>query len=87
MKKISLSDARMKFSSLVRTVGKTDTQILIAKRGQPAAVLMSFDEFESWKETMYIKSSQSLMVDIGRGLKKVRKAKAYTLNELLDAIG
>jgi len=87
MRTLSLSEAKMKLSGLVETVNATDEEIVITKNGRPAAVLVSPDEFESWKETIYIKSSQSLMADIKKGLKDIRKAKNYTLEELIEEIG
>jgi antitoxin YefM len=86
MKTLSLSEAKMKLSGLVESVSKTDEEIVITKNGRPAAVLVSPDEFESWKETVYVKSSQSLMADIQKGLKDIRKAKTYTLDKLLEEI-
>ena len=87
MKTLSVSEAKMKLSGLVEAVSTTDEEIVITKNGRPAAVLVSPDEFESWKETVYIKSSQSLMADIQKGLKDIKKAKTYTLDELLEEIG
>lgn len=87
MKTLSLSEAKMKLSGLVEAVNTTDEEVLITKNGRPAAVLVSPDEFESWKETVYIKSSQSLMADIQKGLKDIKKAKTYTLDALLEEIG
>ncbi|MDC4204332.1 MAG: type II toxin-antitoxin system Phd/YefM family antitoxin [Candidatus Manganitrophus sp.] len=84
MKTLSLSEAKTKLSGLVASVSETDEEIVITKNGRPAAVLVSPDEFESWKETMAIRSDSSLMNEIQQGLKglKQRKAKLYTLEEL-----
>lgn len=54
MKTLSLSDAKMKLSSLVDSVYLTDDEVVITKNGSPVAVLVSPDEFESWKETAAI---------------------------------
>lgn len=84
MKTLSLSEAKIKLSSLVKAVSTTDEEIVITKNGSPAAVLISPDEFESLKETVAIRSDASLMNEIKRGLKvlKGRKAHLYTLDEL-----
>jgi len=87
MRTLSVSEAKMKLSGLVETVSSTDEEIVITKNGRPAAVLVSPDEFESWKETLHIKWSPSLMADIGKGLKGIKKAKTYTIEELLREIG
>ncbi len=84
MKILSLSEAKMKLSKLIEDVRSTDEEIVITKNGSPAAVLISADEFESWKETITIRSDSSLMDEIGKGLKslKGKKARLYTLEEL-----
>ena len=86
MKTLSLSEVKMKLSGLVDSVLKTDEEIVITKNGRPAAVLISPDEFESWRETMAIQSDSDLMADIRQGLAafKKKKVKAYTLEELFS---
>lgn len=84
MKTLSLSEAKMKLSGLVKAVSSTDEEIIITKNGSPAAVLISPDEFESWKETIAVRSNTSLMSEIKKGLKslKNKKTRLYTLEEL-----
>jgi prevent-host-death family protein len=84
MKALSLSEAKMKLSSLIETVNSTDEEIILTKNGSPVAVLISHDEFESWKETIAIRSDSSLMDEIKKGLKSLtgKKARLYTLEEL-----
>ena len=84
MKTLSLSEAKMKLSGLVNAVSATDEEIVITKNGRPAAVLISPDEFESWKETIKIRSDEALMKEIKKGLAALKKKKValYTLEEL-----
>ena len=85
MKILSLSEAKMKLSELVEAVYSTDEEIVITKNGRPAAVLVSPEEFESWKETIRIASSPDLMEEIRQGLVALKKKrKLYTLKELFD---
>ncbi len=86
MKTLSLSEAKMKLSGLVKAVNTTDEEIVITKNGSPAAVLISPDEFESLKETIAVRSDAALMGEIKQGLKALRnkKAKLYTLDELFN---
>jgi len=86
MKALSVSEAKMKLSSLVEAVKTTEEEILITKNGSPAAVLISPDEYDSLKETIAIRSDKSLMNEIKKGLKalKGKKAKLYTLDELFQ---
>jgi len=84
MKTLSLSEAKMKLSALLDSIGTTDEEVVITKNGRPAAVLVSPDEFESWRETQAVLSDNELMEEIKKGLSALRKKKAslYTLDEL-----
>ena len=85
MKTLSLSEAKAKRSGLVEVVERRDEEILITRNGRPAAVLVSPEEYESWKETRAIRADRDLMREIRAGLAalKARKARLYTLEELL----
>ncbi len=84
MKTLPLSEVKAKLSELIEKVRTSDDEIVITKNGRPAGVLISPDEYESWKETELIRADISLMREIKKGLSalKRRKVKLYTLEEL-----
>jgi prevent-host-death family protein len=84
MKILSVSEAKIKLSALVDIVASTDEEVTITKNGRPAAILVSPDEYEGWKETIAIRTNQELMEEIKRGLVGLKKKKAqlYSLEEL-----
>jgi len=86
MKTLSLSEAKMKLSALIDSLRVTDEEVVITKNGRPAAVMVSPDEFESWRETLIVRSDNELMEEIKTGLNalKNKKASLYTLDELFD---
>ena len=73
MRTLSLSEAKMKLSELIDRVHSTDEEVVITKNGRPAAVLVSPDEFEGWKETIAIKSDSDLMKEIKKGIHAMKK--------------
>jgi prevent-host-death family protein len=83
-KTLSLSEAKAKLSGLVEDVQQRDEEVVITRNGRPAAVLVSPDEYDSWKETQAVRSDKALMAEIRAGLRqlKARKARLYTLEEL-----
>jgi prevent-host-death family protein len=86
MKTLSVSEAKMKLSALIESVKNTDEEVLITKNGSPAAVLISPDEYESWQETLAIRSDKELTAEIQSGLVALKKKKLqlYTLEELFN---
>ena len=80
-----MSDAKAGLSALVDEVSSRDEEVVITRNGRPAAVMVSPEEYEGWKETQAIRADAALMKEIGAGLKalKARKARLYTLDELL----
>lgn len=85
MRTVPLAVAKAKLSSLVDEIGSRDDAVTITRHGEPAAVLLSPDEFESWQETGAIRSDPSLMREIRRGLRALRRTRRlYTLDELFE---
>jgi len=85
MKTLPLSEAKSQLSGLVEQVRSLEEQVMITRNGRPAAVLVSAEEFERWKETIEVRGDAALMKEIRAGLRalKARKARLYTLEELL----
>ena len=86
MNTLSVSEAKMKLSALTEAVNATDEEVIITKNGNPVAVLVSLDEFESWRETIHVQTDVELMEEIKQGLVFLKKNKAslYTLEELFE---
>ena len=84
MKTLPLSEVKMKLSQLISEVNSMDEQITITRNGKPAAVLISPQEFDSWQETVTIRSNAELMKEIRRGLRALTRTKRlYSLDELV----
>lgn len=85
METLSLSEAKMKLSELIDRVKSTDAEVVITKNGRPAAVLVSPDEFDGWRETIAIQSDADMMAEIRKGLSALKSSsKVYTLEELFE---
>ena len=83
-----LSEVKMKLSQLIDEISSHDEQITITRNGRPAAVLISPDEFESWKETVAIRSNAELMSEIRSGLRSLsRTRRLSTIKELFGDEG
>lgn len=82
---LPLSEVKIHLSKLVADVARREDEIIITRNGRPTAVLMSADEYESWRETQEIKRDKDLMRQIQSSLKALEggQKKRYTnLDEL-----
>ncbi|HBS25953.1 MAG TPA: type II toxin-antitoxin system Phd/YefM family antitoxin [Gammaproteobacteria bacterium] len=87
MKTLPLSEVKMKLSALIENIRATDEEIIITKNGYPAAVLISPEEFDGWRETIAIQNDAQLLAEIKQGLAelKTKQTNLYTLEELFEA--
>ncbi len=79
---LSLSEAKAHLSSLVANLEKDDEELVITRNGRPAAVLVSADEYESWRETTEIRRNRALMREIKKGLRQLDKGRRFTFEEV-----
>jgi antitoxin YefM len=85
MKTVPLAEAKAKLSRLIDEIDNRDEEVTITRNGKVAAVMISPDQFDSWKETLAIQSNPALMEEVRRGIAKLRQArKNYTIAELFD---
>jgi antitoxin YefM len=67
---IPVTALRPKLLEYLNRANRLSQEYIITKNGKPSAVIMSFDEWESWKETMEVLSDPS-------ALRRIRKAQNY----------
>ncbi len=79
---LSLSEAKAHLSSLVADLEKDDEELIITRNGRPAAVLVSADEYESWRETTEIRRNRALMREIKKGLRQLDNGRRFTFEEV-----
>jgi prevent-host-death family protein len=77
-KTLPITKAREELTRLVENVRKRLDEYIITVNGSPAAVLMSTDEYESWKETAEIMSDPGLMRAINTGEKEIAAGKGIS---------
>ncbi len=79
---LSLSEVKAHLSSLVADLEKDDEELIITRNGRPSAVLVSADEYESWRETTEIRRNRALMREIKKGLRQLDKGRRFTFEEV-----
>jgi antitoxin YefM len=86
MKVLPLSEVKNNLSRLVEQLGTTHEEITVTRNGHAAAIIMSPDEFEGWKETLAILADKEFTREIRRGIKNIRK-KGKVYHRIEDITG
>ncbi len=79
---LPITKAREELTTLVDKANKLLDEYIITVNGSPAAVLMSVQEYESWKETTEILSDPELVKAIKEGEEDFKKGRFVTFEQL-----
>ena len=83
-KTLPLTEVRDHFTSVLRGVSDIYDRGVITKNGKPEAVLMSYEEFEGWLETLEIMSNPEAAKKIRKAREETKKGKVVSFE---DAFG
>ncbi|HEX8229244.1 MAG TPA: type II toxin-antitoxin system Phd/YefM family antitoxin [Chloroflexia bacterium] len=70
---VSSTDAKNKFGSLVNWVVENGEEIIVENHGEPAIVLLSIAEYESYKSYREVERRKRLLAELHELRDKVRK--------------
>ena len=82
IRSLPITKAREELTTLVDKANKLLDEYIITVNGSPAAVLMSVQEYESWKETTEILSDPELVKAIKEGEEDFKKGRFVTFEQL-----
>ena len=75
--------ARKTFLELIEKVDHTFTRYVITKKGEPRALLMSYDEFEGWLETLDILTDPEWVKALQKAKKEVKKGEFLSFEKVV----
>lgn len=79
---ITLTEARKRIFNIVEEIQSPGIHYTFTEKGQPKAVLLSAEEFESWAETLEVmKDFPDLKKDIAQAHKEYKAGKFITLKD------
>lgn len=81
MRILPLAEAKARLSQLVADITATDEEVTITKNGRAAAVLISYEEFESWQETLTVLSDRQLLTEMRQGVMELKRGQAKTFDD------
>ena len=82
-----ITKAREDLTKIVENARKKLDEYVITVNGSPAAVIISAEEYESWKETNEIMSDPKLVKAIKQGEKEIKEGKGIPWEEVKKDLG
>lgn len=76
------TQARQHFFSLIEKAQQSGRVFTVTVAGEPKVIMMSFEDFEGWQETLDIMSDKKLMKGIKEALEDVKKKRLYSAEEV-----
>ncbi len=73
MNVVPVTEFRIHALEAIRRVSRLGDEVVITSKGKPAAVLVSYEEWESIAETLAVKRDPKLMAQIRASLKYLRR--------------
>ena len=81
-KTIPVSEARGNLSALVTQMQKEMNRIIITRNGKPEAVMIGFEEYEDWIETLELMSRPETVKGIREGLADLKRGDSMSFEDL-----
>lgn len=79
---LPITKARENLTKIIDRANRLLEEYVVTVNGEPAAVIMSHSEFESWKETMDILIDPELLKAIKEGEEDIKKGNFVTFDTL-----
>ena len=82
VKTIGVSEARQTLAELVGRMRTLLDRVVITRNGKPEAVMMAFEEYESWVETLELVSRPETARGIREGLADLKAGRTRSFEDV-----
>jgi antitoxin YefM len=79
---LPITEARAKLPQLVKAADERLNRTVITSNGKPAAVLMSYDEYEAWEETLEILSDPDALQAIHAADEELASGQVFSFEQV-----
>lgn len=79
---MTATEARKNFYAVIDEAGHPGVAVAITHEGIPKVVVMSFEEYEGWMETMEIMSDPSLDAEIEEGMRQMKAGEVVDFEDV-----
>ena len=82
VKTVPVSEARQTLPELVSRMRRLMDRVIITRNGKPEAVMMAFEEYESWVETLELLSSPESVRGIHEGVEDLKAGRSRSFEKV-----
>lgn len=79
---LPVTEARAKLPQLVKAADERLDRTIITSNGKPTAVIMSYEEYEAWEETLEILSDPDAMRAIRTADEELASGKVFSFEQV-----
>ncbi len=79
---LPVTEVRAKLPQLIKAADERLERTVITSNGKPTAVIMSYDEYEAWEETLEVLSDREAMRAIRDADEELAAGKAVSFEEV-----
>lgn len=84
---ISLKDLRPKLPKVIESIDDHLDRFIISKRGEPVAILLAMDDYESLIETLNEVTDKENFKNIRKGMKEAKEGKTVNWKKVKTKYG
>lgn len=84
---VPFTEARSTLSELLDEVGARHEHVVITRKGRPAGVILSTEEYEALAETLEVLSDEETLATLRESEADVRAGRLHSLNEVRRELG
>jgi antitoxin YefM len=84
---IPITDARSRLRELLDDVEARHEHVVITRRGRPAAVVVSSDEWDGIQETLDVLQDDVALDDLHESAEDVKAGRLFNLDEVRSELG
>ena len=81
---LPVTEARARLPQLVKAADERFDRTVVTSNGKPTAVIMSYDEYEAWEETLEILSDPEAMRAIRAADNELANDKTLSFEQVFD---
>ena len=79
---LPISEARANLPQIVKAADEKFERTVITTNGKPAAVVMSYEEFQAWEETLEILSDAESMKDWREARTAIARGETFSFEDV-----